>query len=122
MRDASTMSKNPARSATRAMMSSGAFPNVAEAADGVAGAWASCSVERTIQAAMGTMASAAAKKTAAGAPPCSRASATGTNARSHVTDGLSQFAARRGSGKGVSAMAGRSVAQRPGPAPLHCPV
>jgi hypothetical protein len=68
MIDARTMSKNPALSATSAMISSGAFPNVALSKPPMASPVrvASCSVAITISRAMGTIASAAEKNSSGG--------------------------------------------------------
>ena len=65
MIEARTMSSSPARSATMAMISSGALPKVAFSRPPTASPVrvASCSVACTIRRAIGTMASAAAKNT-----------------------------------------------------------
>ena len=91
MIDARTMSSRPAFSATSAMISSGALPNVALSSPPTASPVrvASCSVESTISRAMGMIASAAEKKST-GAGTCARSSAreTGMNASSQLIDGL----------------------------------
>ena len=92
MIEARTMSTYPALRATSAMMSSGALPNVAFSSPPTASPVrvAICSVARTIIAAIGTMASAAEKKTtgAGEAPMCSTASVIGMNASSQLIEGF----------------------------------
>ena len=94
MSDPRTMSRNPARKATSTMISSGAFPKVAFRRPPTASPVrvASCSVARTMSRAMGTIASAAEKKTVGGdtEPACSRATVMGMNRNSQSSDGTSQ--------------------------------
>src|SRR5687767_11688560 len=82
--DALTTSTMPARSATKAMIISGAFPNVAFRSPPIVGPvrTAMFSVACTSHAASGTMASAADPKTTAEGTPCacSSTAAMGTNA------------------------------------------
>ncbi len=95
MIDARTMSKRPACSATSAMISSGALPNVAFSRPPIASPVrvAICSVDSTMSRAIGRIASAAEKKsTGACACACSSASDAGMNANSQYIDGLSEMA------------------------------
>src|SRR5262245_41278603 len=91
MIDARTMSKNPALKATRAMISSGALPNVALSRPPMASPVrvAICSVESTMSRAIGRMERAAEKNRTGGAT-CAYSSATemGMKARSQLRDGF----------------------------------
>src|SRR5262245_1229324 len=93
MIDARTMSKNPARSATSAMIISGALPKVALSSPPIASPVRvdSCSVDSTIRCAIGTMARPAEKnRTGSGTCAYSSASDTGMNANSQLIDGLNE--------------------------------
>ena len=92
MIEARTMSKYPALSATSAMISSGALPKVALSKPPMASPVrvASCSVERTISRAMGTIASAAEKNSiGAGTCACSSTTEMGMKTNNQLIDGLS---------------------------------
>src|SRR5262245_19465631 len=95
MIDARTMSKKPARSATSAMIISGALPKVALSRPPIASPVRvdSCSVDSTIKCAIGTIASPAEKKRT-GSATCaySSASDSGMNANSQLIDGLKETA------------------------------
>jgi hypothetical protein len=98
MIEARTSSWLPAFNATRAMISSGAFPNVALSRPPIASPvrCAICSVDCTISAAIGTIARAAEKKrTGSETPACSRATVMGMKAKSQKIDGLSFISASR---------------------------
>lgn len=77
IKDARTISKWPARSATSAMIISGALPNVALSSPPTASpvCVASCSVEVTISRAIGTM-DRAAEKNSNGGDTCAPSSAS----------------------------------------------
>src|SRR5262245_5685776 len=85
MIDARTMSKKPARSATSAMINSGAFPKVALSRPPMASPVrvASCSVDITISRAIGRMARPA-QKNSTGAGTCAYSSATETGMKTNI--------------------------------------
>src|SRR5262252_4710272 len=91
------MSNRPALSATNAMINSGALPNVAFSRPPIASPVrvAICSVDSTISRAIGTIDSAAEKKSAgAGACAYSSASDTGMKIRSQFMSRLHRAGAR----------------------------
>src|SRR5262245_2716954 len=93
MIDARTMSKKPARSATSAMIISGALPKVALSRPPIASPVRvdSCSVDSTIKCAIGTIDSPAEKnRTGSGTCAYSSASEIGMNANSQLIDGLKE--------------------------------
>src|SRR5262249_46025583 len=107
------MSNRPARSATNAMISSGALPNVALSRPPIASPVyvASCSVDTTISRATGTIASAAEKNsTGAGTCAYSRAIDTGTKNNNQLIEGLTDRC--RSDGAWVSAWLIQAVDER----------